>query len=283
MSRSIAHVLEAQLGRLLGPGWTASLRTLQGPGWRAAWYELLPTGPHADGRWLFVLQAHPGRPAERASLVAQLSRQEERLEPYAAGPLGVLVACAPEQAEGQALLRRLRAGLSLVDLGRAERDRLQEEVTRARAALREAELAGQADETAPRAPAAPPLPIEPARLEAALRARLDLSWTVEREREGWLSVSLTGYTDERGRTTGVWVVLDVDPREPAGARAVLHFRCASAAPFQLLGWSPRCCVMTWTDRQGAPSRAVAEVLELTPPDARLLESVDPEREARRRR
>lgn len=235
-------VLDVVLGRLratLGPGWSVVPR--QGGA------DLVRSGDRVVAAWT----------TERARLVAFIAASGEPLRPYAGSALLSLLAVDPAGEDARAALEALRRDLGLVEVPPADQAALLREaealrVERARAIEREeAARRGREASTAERAAAA-----------ARLGRELGPGWTVEVTRYGAQVTTADG-------TAGVWLVLAQDPTTPAGLEALRELLWSCAAPFRLLGCGPSWTVVTWADRDGPRSRALADALRLSPPPADL--------------
>jgi hypothetical protein len=240
----LRDVMVDRLRRALGDAWTVVPR-------RGGVDLTSRAGAHVVGLWT----------TERQQVVWFLADSvgiAEPLRPYAGSALLSLLAVDPTSPSAREAFALLESELALVRIPEPEQAALLADAAKAReersateVRLAEARAARAAAEAALRAEAA-----EVARLVGG-------TWQVDASKYG---IQLTPTNADE---PGVWLVLLHDPDTPEGFDAVRAAVGASAAPFGLLGRSAGRCVVTWSDLDGARSRALMRALGLEPPSAEL--------------
>lgn len=231
-----------RLKRVLGDAWTVVPR-------RGGVDLVSRSGERVVGLWT----------TERQQVVWFLADLDPTLRPYAGSALLSLLAADPSSASAREALALLEGDLALVTIPEHEQAALLADAARAREERSAAEV--RVVETRQARASAEAL----LRTEAVEVARLlGGAWRVEASKYG---IQLTPTNeDERG----VWLVLPHDPATSDGFEAVRAVFASSAAPFALLGRSTTRCVITWSDLDGARSRALMHALGLEPASSELV-------------
>jgi hypothetical protein len=237
----LRDVMVNRLQRVLGDSWTVVPR-------RGGVDLTSRGGERVVGLWT----------TERQQVVWFLADSTEALRPYAGSALLSLLAIDPASAGAREVFALLERDLALVGIPEQDQAALLADAAKAREERSAAEVRVVEARNA-RAAADAAL-----RAEATEVARLlGGAWQVEASKYG---IQLTPTNEDE---QGVWLVLPHDPATPGGFAAVRAGFGASAAPFALLGRSAARCVITWSDLDGARSRALMNALGLEAPSAEL--------------